>query len=156
RARDNSLIVFETPDGLYTIHPDGTGLARVPNTVPGDQNPVWSPNGTKIGFWHGPLSVSLAGNIFVIDADGGNRSQVTHDGRNSVPAWAPDGQTLVYDKYRRGHSELLTIGLDGSPAKPVLQLGDNYFPAWDPGDRIVYTGNEYYSHFEIWSMKPDG
>src|SRR5262249_35902804 len=35
-------------------------------------------------------------------------------------------------------------------------LGDNYFPAWDPGDRIVYTGNEYYSHFEIWSMKPDG
>jgi Tol biopolymer transport system component len=157
-ASDASLIVFERPDGLYTVHADETALEHVPGTVRGDENPAWSPDGSQIAFWHGPLKISRAGNIFVIDADGGNRRQLTHDRRNSDPVWSPDGQTIVYDKSRGpGRAQIWTIAADGSHPMPLTPSGsDNFFPGWAPGQTILFSSDDATVNEQIYTMSPDG
>src|SRR5437870_7090446 len=70
----NGKIVF---DGIYTMNPDGTGVTQVPNTV-GGENPVWSPDGTRIAF---DRSDGSDFELFVINADG---SGLTHLTNNTV------------------------------------------------------------------------
>ena len=50
----NGKIAFvSTRDGnaqIYSINPDGSGLARLTHTMAADLAPAWSPDGTKIAF----------------------------------------------------------------------------------------------------------
>jgi Tol biopolymer transport system component len=79
---DGSKIAFEHRGSLFTVHPDGTGLAKVPLAIgvryfAGDF--VWSPDGTKIVFLlfkqAGPQTFQEG--IATANADGSNVQQVT-------------------------------------------------------------------------------
>jgi TolB protein len=48
---DGKTILFDDTKSVYVVHPDGTGLAKIPlltGTFSRLQNPDWSPDGTKI------------------------------------------------------------------------------------------------------------
>jgi hypothetical protein len=87
---DGRWIVFQRPYGeLYLVHPDGTGLHRIPLNLPagaGALNPVWSPDGSRIAF---SLARNGQANIFTVRPDGGGLEQVTHStGVNEqTPDW---------------------------------------------------------------------
>jgi Tol biopolymer transport system component len=85
--------------GVYVMRNDGTG-ARLLTGCPADgtpnctdMRPAWSPDGTQVAFTR-PLpergSDGFMGDIFVIDAEGGEARRVTSGpGLDCCPAWQP-------------------------------------------------------------------
>ena len=60
--------------------------------------PAWSPNGSQLAYTHnyhceGDLD------IFVVNADGSGRKQLTRDRRSSDAVWSPDGETLLFRRF---------------------------------------------------------
>lgn len=85
--------------GVYAMRNDGTD-ARLLTACPTDgshsctdMHPAWSPDGTEIAFTRAlpePGSDGFMGDIFVIDADGGEPRPVTSGpGLDCCPAWQP-------------------------------------------------------------------
>jgi Tol biopolymer transport system component len=101
----NGKVAFETNrDGnseIYVVNPNGSGLVRLTSNTATDSDPAWSPDGTKIAFESNsdPRGTNPEGDmeIFVMDADGTDPVQLTHNAlRDEGPAWAPDGTMLAY------------------------------------------------------------
>jgi TolB protein len=66
--------------------------------------------------------------IWVMDADGGNKRRVTNNGSvNLFPAWSPDGQTLVYTSFKGGLSELFLLYRGTRPGKKLIATKDEKF-----------------------------
>jgi Tol biopolymer transport system component len=99
-------IVFSqhvTPDArssIWVVHADGTGLHEIPVQAqpacggaysdPGSQGcfePRWSPDGEKIVFARG-TSPDNDSNIYTVNADGTDLTQVTSGGADSSPDWS--------------------------------------------------------------------
>jgi Tol biopolymer transport system component len=83
---DGSLIAFNASaepsptQNIYTIHPDGTGLAKLTTYEEPKQatyHPTWSPDGAHILFSHAPSTGGWA-DFYVMDADGGNQVVLAH------------------------------------------------------------------------------
>jgi TolB protein len=82
---------------LWVIHANGTGLREIhiqglacggansdPNGI-GCNEPVWSPDGTKIAF---KVSSAAGDDIYIANADGTDPQQITHDGdATGGPQW---------------------------------------------------------------------
>jgi Tol biopolymer transport system component len=94
----------------------------------------WSPDGTKIAFADSAQS-SDAVHVFVMNADGSERQDITHDhpGASLNPAWSPDGRKIAFITDRDGDEALYIMEADGS--KPHRVTGSNTrlgFPDWQP------------------------
>jgi Tol biopolymer transport system component len=92
---DGTKIAFEHSGSLFTVHPDGTGLAKIPLATSslnraGDVG--WSPDGKKIVFLlfthRGPGTPQEG--IATANADGSDVQQVTiSPTRDHQPDWGP-------------------------------------------------------------------
>jgi Tol biopolymer transport system component len=110
------------------------------------------------------------GDLWVMNADGSGRRQVTHSGAGSDfdPSWSPDGTRIVFRTTRGRHlPDTATIGLDGiyvartdgSGERPIQPPAGGLFPDWSPdGAWIAFSGvpragssNDY-----LYVMRPDG
>ena len=117
---------------LYTINPDGSGLARLTNTPAAvEAEPAWSPDGQRIVFQRGLGQTD----IYVVDADGSDESLVIADGEE--PGFSPDGTRVVF---RRDPSDpnqgMNTVNLDGTGLHRIFVRGQD--PAWSPdGSKIA-------------------
>ncbi len=92
---DGSTIVFSSAgEGLFTIHPDGSGLARVPFRAAGARTfawaPAWSPDGTRM-VTRLYLSSTGRSDIYTLRADGSDLVRVTTSnvGFPDDPDWSP-------------------------------------------------------------------
>jgi len=99
------LIAFVRRNGagdfqIFTIHPNGTGLAQLSRTHGNDAHLAWSPDGTRLlftssrmGFKDEALYTGAPqpyGEIFVMRADGSGVEQLTDDQwEEGGPAWLP-------------------------------------------------------------------
>jgi len=88
---DGHWIVLQHPYGqLYVVHPDGTGLRRIPVRLPpgtGAQNPVWAADSATIAF---SLVRNDRADIYTVRLDGTHLRQVTHDpgAMDQTPDWS--------------------------------------------------------------------
>jgi dipeptidyl aminopeptidase/acylaminoacyl peptidase len=84
-------------------------------------------------------------NIWIIAAAGGEAIQVTQGGRDSSPAWSPDGKVLAFLSARDGNSQVYLLSMEGGEAKKLTQLstGADFF-RWAPdGKSIAFTSAVY-------------
>ena len=96
---DGQTIVFAHRIGLqsdlYTVPVAGgapTLLTDTPNFL--EQDPTWSPDGTKITFGGKVFHAGADYDIYTIDSDGGNLTQLTSSpGDDTDPAWQRVGVT---------------------------------------------------------------
>ena len=141
---------------IFTMNPDGSGLANVTNLSGKDDKPSWSPDGTQIAFesrrdCHDDESDNCESDIFVMNADGTNVRQLT-DGPTSDthPTWSPDGNTIAFERFDLmsgdGPDRIATVPAAGGPiTDDVTGLGDSestadLLPAWSPdGTRLAVT-----------------
>ncbi len=83
-SRDGALVLFQSPPDpgsspqhLYTVKPDGTGLTQLTPDLSADENgvsgvfhPWWSPDAAWIVFSHYPGASGTRASLYVIKADG--------------------------------------------------------------------------------------
>ncbi len=113
---DGSKLVFiSTMDGdaeVWVIDTDGANLTQL-TTAGSEFYPSFSPDGSMIAFQSDRDNV--AGDIFVMDADGSNQTNVTSNGSADLrPSWSPDGTQLLFNSNRDGDIALFLINTDGT------------------------------------------
>jgi Tol biopolymer transport system component len=130
---------------LYTIVPGEEPMALPPQNPRKDNWPDWSPDGSKIVWWH----QGLAGNfdVYVMNADGTNQIDLTTENPSADlnAAWSPDGREIVLDSNYQtdtGFSEIQVIDAAGNFSRQLTHNGaafDNFGQFSPDGRRIAFT-----------------
>jgi len=133
-------------------HRSPTGAGRPPYSdlaSPHYSEPIWSPDGMRVGFNHTPVESIFAGSdgfhhyvlqeslsgFWMINADGSNLRRVlpyTLD----YPDWSSDGGWVAYGKGGDiWKMKTALAGLDSSSAEQLTFQGFYFNPAWDESTR---------------------
>jgi TolB protein len=87
--------------------------------------------------------------IWVMDADGGHKTQVTHNGAaNFAPFWFPDGKRIIFasnvaDPKNGRDFDLYMVNEDGSGTERITYAPDfDAFPMFSSdGKKLVWASN---------------
>ena len=136
---DGKQIVFMSPrpltPQLYTMNVDGTGLRLLTPVVAGKRSyrtgPDWSPNGGEIAFQqqNGDFQV------WTIGVKDRVMRQLTAEGENEDPSWAPDGRHLSITRRLGAIGDQRNIWvLDERTGRlrQLTQSGDARLSDWSP------------------------
>lgn len=149
---DICLLDPETPSAITNLTDNGSKTY--------DQEPVWSPDGTRVAFVSWEPAVG-ARNIFVMRPDAPDQgfniaTQLTHYGyegasiRNLV--WSPDGTKVAYQRELGGGRNVYVVAADGSTLTPLTIAEEGQHPSWAPdGGKIAYSKGE-----QIYTTNADG
>jgi hypothetical protein len=114
-------------DGIHVMNSDGSGQRAL--TSGPHEEPAWSPDGSKIVFWHYRWPSE---GTYAVNADGSGQTQLVADkywGGTSGLHWCPDGTRIAYSGGFDG-IELKVMNADGSGLTPLGIYGAD--PAWQP------------------------
>lgn len=149
---DGSKIVFvSNRDGneeIYTINSDGSGQpTRLTTNSERDLSPVWSRQ-NKIAFIRASPQGGF-GDIYTINPDKSELTQITTDKNFWTPAWSPDGTKLAVSKGRLGTAGCLSIINVATKAVtdltgPGTQNGcfHDWLPTWSPDStKLIFSKN---------------
>jgi len=168
-TRDGKHLVFTSMrDGdldVYTMDANGRNVRRLTNELGYDGGPFWSYDGKQIVYraYHpqtekeksdylGLLKQNLIRpttlEIWVMNADGSNKRQVTHNGKaNFGPYFFPDGGRVIFasnmDDPRGRNFDLYKINIDGTGLERIT-FNDTFdgFPMFSPdGKKLVFASN---------------
>src|SRR6185295_19555019 len=139
--------------GIY-VWDSRTG-AVAPIESPSDsQNPVWSPDGSRIAFVS-----SRSGNqdIWVMNADGSELGNLSNNpAQDSQPSWAADG-TIAFVSDRDGNSEIYVMSSNGSSQTNLTHNPANDLrPDWSADSSQLVFQTDRDGNSEIYSMYRDG
>lgn len=177
-------LVFVCPDEydteLYMVNADGTNLVRLTNNEVYDEQPSWSPDGSKIAYKS--FGYNAPSEIFIMDTTGSSIVQITHDPEGSSyeedwPTWSSDALRIMFETYRDAWNEdngttlananIYVANANGSGGD--LRITSHLFyegmPCWSAdGSKIAFVHNEvdsvgemlYATGDNIFVMNADG
>ena len=136
---------------LFVINADGTARRQLTDNDYGEASPAWAPNGAVLGFTRvqsgedlrlvlprlfvGALLRSDVRFLRLADgADGPLVSDVPEPRLEADVAWAPDGQTIAFTRYRARSARIAikTVGRRGT-----REIVDGAEPSWAPDSRQI-------------------
>ena len=118
--------------------------------IPGEQPPVWSPDGTRIAFVVGNGSGS--DQVEVANSDGTTATPVTID-HGDDPTWAPESGKIAYDY----QDKVYVKNADGSGTATPIPGAEGQEPAWSPdGAHIAYAAKAPFSVNDLGIIPPSG
>jgi TolB protein len=150
---------------LYTMNPDGSNMVQITNLAPTALEiwvPDFSPDGKRITFSYGQVDTSgnIFPDIFVVNVDGSNLTQITHDGLSGVSRWSPDGThfTFLKQSTRTNRGVVATMRTDGSEQKALTSdLWGVFRSGYTPdGSHILWETQEAGFVSVLWIMNSDG
>lgn len=168
-SRDGRKIVFTSMrDGdleIYTMNSDGKNVRRLTHELGYDGGPFWSYDGRQIVYranhprtdqekadYQALLKQNLIRpttlDIWVMNADGSNKRQITHNAKaNFAPYFFPDGKRVIFasnmNDPKGRNFDLYEINVDGTGLER-LTYNDTFdgFPMFSPdGTRLVFASN---------------
>ena len=142
----SNTIVFDRYDSavrytkVFTMNADGTNVTDLGRGF----DPVWSPDGTKIAYGQGN---SETNDIWIMNADGSNKQQLTHNFNSYAPAWSPDGSKIAFASYHEVGDHIYIVNVDGSNQVKLNQnaagIIREYAPSWTPdSSKVIFLGNK--------------
>jgi len=166
---DGKKLVFTSMrDGdldIYTMDADGKHARRLTSELGYDGGPFWSYDGKQIVYRanhpqtekeksdyldllkHNLIRPTTL-EIWVMNADGSNKRQVTHNGKaNFGPYFFPDGRRIIFasnmDDPKGRNFDLYKINVDGTGLERIT-FNDTFdgFPMFSPnGKKLVFASN---------------
>ncbi len=119
-----------------------------------DENPRWSPDGTRIAFKSNRGANTY--DLYVMDADGDNIVRVTdHPANDHDPAWMPDGQSLVFSSERDSRSDLYRVWLSDRRVERLTRnfVGRAIMPNVSPDGRSVAFAAQTLARLQFWEFQ---
>ena len=121
---------------IYVMDADGGNRENLSNHPLHDEDPDWSPDGTKIAF----VSDRNGGvyQIHVMDADGTNQIRLTDGPREKrEPDWSPDGSKIAFTVYQ-ALAHIDVIDADGANRRRFEDEASD--PSWSPdGEQMAFV-----------------
>ena len=147
---DGSQIAFDLLGDIYVMPIAGGAATRITSGPAFDMQPRFSPDGRLIAI---ASDRNGATNIWTIDRDGGNATQVSRDQRWFInsPSWSPDGQYIFarhhFVKERSlGAGEIWMYHASGAEGLQVTEKTswqkDQGEPAVSPDGRYLYYSRD--------------
>jgi Tol biopolymer transport system component len=141
---------------IYVINHDLSGLRQLTSDTARDDQPAWSPDGRRIAFRS--FRASAQGDIWAMDADGGNAVNLTPDVSTATatsernPTWSGDGRRI---EFARSTTACVVVD-DGMLWQNESQCLEQriWTMAADGSDQRRLTGATTYEGMPAWS--PDG
>lgn len=153
---DGGWLIFWNGGKLYSAKTDGSAI----NEIMGIDDiswVSWSPIGDRFAFIQD-------GNIFTMNADGGDLRRLTNDleldDTANTLSWSPNGNRLLFTCNSKA-SDICLIASQGDEA--AINLTNNTDPAlyrephWSPdGNLISFVSPDQENELQIFAMKTDG
>ncbi|MDN3652057.1 amidohydrolase family protein [Thalassotalea ponticola] len=147
---DGKTLVFDLLGDIYTMPVSGGKATALTQDIAWQMQPTFSPDGKYIAF---TSDQGGGDNIWVMDVDGANATQITKETFRLVnsPAWSPDGDYLVARKHFTGTRSLgagevwmyhKSGGTGMMLTKRPNQQKDLGEPAFSPDGRYVYFSQD--------------
>jgi serine/threonine protein kinase/dipeptidyl aminopeptidase/acylaminoacyl peptidase len=166
-SRDGKTIVYESdraePGNLdiWIQQLPGGGARRLTTDSAQDEDPSVSPDGSTVAF----RSERNGGDIYLVDATGGNERLLGIRGRN--PRFSPDGRRIVYWTGDRNESApsgrlYLIPATGGIPTRLAADFGDARLPIWSSDGRFILfsgcrgLGQPLRTCLDWWVTRADG
>jgi Tol biopolymer transport system component len=168
---DGRSIVFTSARNgdldIYTMRIDGTHVRQLTHELGYDGGPWWSHDGKKIVYraahpgtaadsvkyrqlYAQHLVQPLQMELWVMNADGSDRHQITHlGGANFAPYFTPDDRRIIFASNAqdpRGRNfDLNLVNVDGSGLEQVTTYPDfDSFPMFSPdGKQLIWASNRH-------------
>lgn len=165
---NNRIVFTSTRNGdidIYTMNLDGSDVKQVTDAIGYDGGPFFSYDGSRIIYrrttfanddevakYKELLSQGLIKpsklDIWVMDADGSNKMQITNNGAaNFAPYWFPDGKRILFctnvgDANSRNF-DVYKINIDGTGLEKIISCDEfDGFPMFSPdGKKLVFCSN---------------
>ncbi len=155
---------------IYLMDADGRNQRPLIDIEGAQRAPVFSPDGQKIAFESkaptqetesepGSTENNDTLEIYVIDIDGTNMKQLTHnDVDDGHPTWAPNGKQIAFTGMVDDIYHIFSVNAEGGTVQQLTftGTGSHYHPTFSPdGKRILYVSNAH-NHYTLWTMDTDG
>ncbi len=154
---------------IYLMDIDGRNQRPLVDADGADRAPVFSPDGQKIAFESKAPTQETASTpgstenndtleIYVIDIDGSNKTQLTHnDVDDGHPTWSPNGKQIAFSSMVENIYQIFIVNAAGGTAKQLtFSDASHYHPIFSAdGKRIIYVSNAH-NHYTLWMMNVDG
>jgi len=130
----NGLVTYASNGDIYSVDP-ATGRSTVIIKGPGDIDPRWSRDGTRLVFERQDLA-SGPGVLFVAQADGSDPVQVTPERISDITnyTFSPDGREILITAGPYGTETVMIAAADGSGMRQLDLPGRVTDAAWRPPD----------------------
>ena len=151
RNQDEGESTTFTSDEVFVMDADGSDVRQLTPEEIGKSSgqPTWSPDGNEIAYVRGESVASVVpsryGQLFVVNADGGDARRITDGHPDTDPDWSPDGRAIAFTRGEnlsnsKANDDLYVLDLATGATHQLTRTPPGVFEAaaaWSPDGSLI-------------------